>query len=222
MNKGHVVKAAMVALAVLVGSSGTAQAASQTWYLDFNGTVSSEAIRGSPPEQWQTSIADGGLYYWFEPNANTANVNLADDLWTYSLRLVTHATGSFKLHVGKGAVANGEAVPASFQSFHEVTVATFGTATLYTGSLVHNASAGDFWIHQGEHLMFALENVPDGDQGSKQANQRRTVIVQTGDEASWFASPASDPGIPTPELPTVLLMAAGVGLFAFVALRRKA
>jgi len=143
-------------------------------------------------------------------------------VWTFSIQLTTHFTGKFNLFVGKGQLVGDEADPSSFQAFHGVTIFAGGTNTLYTGSLLHMPITGDFVINEGEHLMFMLDNIPDADQGSKNANQRRTVIVQTGSPDSYFASPASDPGIPTPELPTVLLMAAGVGLFGFVALRRRA
>lgn len=203
---------ALVAALSMVAAPAAA-AGSQTWYL--GGEFDLVAERGSVPPPTtdpefpsnHVLIANGQVAIWEANEAALVDVAFGAGNFDWSLRLATgNFIGSYTLWIG---VSNCNGL--SFTGYGSETVLGPGVAGQFveTGTI----PTSGFTVPTGYCLALKIQN--DADVEGKPLR----VMYSVAD--SNFTSPSSDPGYPTPELGTVLLLGAGLGVVATVALRRK-
>lgn len=204
---------ALVAALSFVVAAPAVAAGSQTWYL--GGEFDLVANRGSVPPP--TSDPEFPSNHVLIPNAQGAvweanepaavNVDFGSGEFAWSLRLATgNFLGTYHVEIGISD-CNGNFIPMASSD----PVSGPGLTGQQVQSGVVEVSA--FIVQPGQCLAMRVAN--DGDA------EEKPVRVMYSVPDSFFSSNPQDPGYPTPELGSVLLVGAGVAVVATVALRRK-
>lgn len=206
---------ALFAGALLLSSiSGSAAAASQTWYL--GGEFDLVANRGSVPDpvtdpEFPTNridISNGQSAVWEANEAALVNVDFGTGDFSWSLRLASgNFIGQYHVEIGTSD-CNGNFVP---NNEPVVLVNGPGLAGQQVQSGLRHVT--DFVVSAGSCLAFRVVNDADA--------EGKVLRVMFSVPDSRFTSTDTDPGYPTPELGTVLLTGAGIGLVALVVARRR-
>ena len=177
---------------------------SQTWYLSSIGG-SKVMYKGDDTKPAGTvTVADNEFQIWRADEAATVDVGFPANTWTGHITFDgTSLDTTVRVYVGSwdGSV---------------FTAAT-GQADV-TGSSDFSFSAGAFDVPKDEWLAFKIEDYDAG-------VDTDTVVVSVGGSNSYLTSGASDPGYPIPELPTIILLGAGLaclgGYVAFIRRKRR-
>lgn len=193
MSFVRVTFAVAAAIFFLLSSAGSALAASQTWYLDAENSLvaSREDTTGTVDD---VRVYANSVQTWWANEAALVEVNFGTGDFTYSITLTAAYTGTYVMTVGSGM--GGAFAGMTFSS----APTTVSGVTTLTGTI----PVANFVVPAGETLGFEIANL-DG-------STRMDVAVGGGQ--SSFTSTNDDPGYPTPELTTVLLAGAGLGLVA--------
>jgi len=182
-----------------------AQAVSQTWYLTDIASGTNYIMNKGSTAGGGTSIniTKGANEIWQANEVASVTVGFQAGTWTGDL----HHTGT--QYVEPVVVDIGVWDGSSFTSYG------YASGTVYdlepTWSFTISASAFD--IPAGQYLAFKVSN---------NSGQNRTLEVAT-DGTSFVTSPSSDPGYPIPELPTIILLGAGLACLGgyIIFMRRK-
>jgi len=143
----------------------------------------------SKPDSTVT-VSAGGSDIWRANQTAQVDVPFPAGTWTGTITLNTAfpAGQNFTVEVGTH--------DTSFTSYGSQTFTGDGTATSF--SLEISASA--FTVLENKYLALRISN----------SSASADLIVKTGQSNSYLTSPASDPGYPVPELPTIILLGAGL------------
>lgn len=208
--------AAFAALVLLASTSGTALAAAgQTWYLGGQNVL--VANRGSvppavPDDEFPSNrieIANGQSAVWESNEPATVDVAFPADLWSWSLRLATgRFSGAYHVELGVSD-CQGNFSPKAWSPVMSGPNNAAPGQYVATGDII----GPDFVVLKNQCLAFRVFNDDDA--------EKKALHVVYSDNDSWFTSGPSDPGYPTPELGTLLLAGAGVGIVALAARRRQ-
>ena len=163
--------------------------AAQTWYLSSDvGYIMYKADTSKPAGT--VPVADDEFQIWIANEAAAVDVGFPANTWTGHVTFDADSLDTtVRVYVGKwdGSVFT----PSAGDEYADV-----------SGSSDFSFSAGAFDVPQDEWLACKIEDYADGDSDS--------VIVSVGLNNSYLTSPASDPGYPIPELPTIILLGAGL------------
>lgn len=179
----------------------------QNWYLKWDETL--EAHRGSFPGSTEPDVlvADGETRTWWANEPAAIDVAFGSGDFTVYIKHGRDCVDSWFVTIGYGTVgAGGYAVPGFASDPQSGCMA--GTTS------VISIPVTDFTVPEGQTLGFQVSNALDGGVGAK-----KVEVVTDG--SSYFQSTSMDPGYPTPELGTVALVGAGVGVVGIAVLRRK-
>lgn len=200
MNKPGTFAAAAFAAALLMMSiAGTAMAASQTWYLDAEDALVADrgAFTGTAD---YVSVFANNHRVWSANEAALVDVDFGTGDFTWTLAFNRAYTGTFYVSIGTGS-------GTGFVEHARSDVQAASSALDATGAI----AVTNFVVPTGERLAFQVVNL-DGS---------GRMDVRVSDGTSYFTSTTSDPGYPTPELGTLALAGAGLGLIAVAARRRR-
>ena len=179
---------------------------SQRWYL--SSTAGSWVMyKGDHTKTAGTvPVADDGSETWIADEATTVDVGFPAGTWTGHITFdATSLDTTVRVWVGKwdGSIFT----PSAADEYADV-----------SGSSDFSFSASPFTVPETKWLALKIEDydaVVDTD----------TVVVSVGGNNSYLTSPSSDPGYPIPELPTIILIGAGLaclgGYIIFMRRRRR-
>lgn len=212
MNRTLLPMTLLAAALLVVGASGSAVAASQTFFL---GEGEALYLDHTVPADGLVEVKDGQAGWFFSIYPAAADFNFGSDPFAFTVVLsAAPAAGTtFRVGVGHG---DGEAI--SSDMIYSTTLVSDGVATTFVGTI---DPVGDFEVFAGEYMAFVVDNVKDpiGPGSSKSVPNSRFFVSMGGD--SFINTPDASPTYPTPELGTIALAGAGLGLVAIVAIRRK-
>lgn len=231
MNKTFSIPAALLGvLLVLAGSAAAAPGPSgTTYYPSQEGEIIDPAYT-TYPFLGEEVLDELIQLVWVDPDASLVDQTLVGD-FAYEIHLTTYATGTFQVGAGTRA-------PDGTFSFAGWTFVTaLGPGVLhYSGTI----PTGTFTIPAGHKLVFTVMNTADAKQvappGATQAekaavhayNTHRTLKIEVGSDdpgvaplTSFTTSQPYSTAVPTPELSTVALMGAGLGLVGMAAVVRS-
>lgn len=200
-----------LAIILILGvvSPAIADPGSQTWYLsDQHGTWSNPnewtMHKGTPVGGPGPVVLTGGNQaVWIANESATTDVTFQGGLWQIQL-ILGGATGSMSIHLG---VWDGS-------TFSSKAGATF--AELSGGTKSYLLDSITFTVDQDTWLAFLVSNNTASD---------IEITMQYFFDRSKIVSPATDPGYPVPELPSVALLSAGLlilGSYLFYKKRKGA
>lgn len=204
-------------LALIAGLSliaaPAAAAGSQTWYL--GGEFDLVAQRGSVPPPTtdpdfpsnHVLIANGQVAVWEANEAALVDVDFGSGNFAWSLRLATgNFAGNYHVEIGYSD-CNGSML--SLFSSGLVAGPAMAGQQVQSGTV----AVTDFTVPTGSCLAMRVVNDADG--------EAKPLRVMYSVPDSYFTSTGGDPGYPTPELGTLLLVGAGVGVVGVAVIRRK-
>lgn len=200
----------LASCALLLHIPGAAASGSTGWYMHYDSLTDSTSLsRDMPNTAIPLSIPDGGFRVFAEPFAATLTFD-ASGPWPYSVKLekAQPQAQTFRIIVGKVGSAPG----SPFVEFANVTLPS--DRTTFTGTITVPAGS---MIHENEKLAFKVHNVVST-KNSGAASKAIQVMVNDPSNPTVTA-PQTMMGYPTPELPAVLLV--GAGLVGIVALARR-
>jgi hypothetical protein len=201
-------------------SGGPGVAGSQTWYLDDRtitdawGNTMTQMTTDQSGVSGSVGIPAGEKHIWIANKIALANVMYPNDSW--AIRIATDGDWTAKFVIDMGYWAQ--------DGFH-VLVTNDSPMWYYDGfinqfkGVISKSRPGEchqFLVPKGTYLAVRIWN-----------NNGVEHTVYTGDHGndkyfSCVTSPQTDPGYPTPEMATGLLLGAGVlSLGGFMILRRK-
>jgi len=177
---------------------------SQRWYL--SSTAGSWVMyKGDDTKTAGTvTVADDGSEIWVANEAATVDVGFPANTWTGVITLDDASTSNETF-----AVEVGRYVDTTFTSYGSQTFSEYGDDKTHSFSI----SAGGFTVPETKYLALRITN-PAGS---------GNLVVKTGLNYSYLTSGASDPGYPVPELPTIILLGAGLACLGgyIIFMRRK-
>jgi hypothetical protein len=171
----------------------------QSWFLS---SVSSSYImykEDMSKPVGTVTISDGSSEIWKADEAATVDVGFPAGTWTGTLNLDT-AFDSGKSFTAEVGPYDG----TDFTAYGSQTISGDG-GTTYALSI----SASAFTVPETKYL--ALQISPSG----------AALVVKTGGGNSYVTSPETYPGYPVPELPTIILVSAGLLILAGYAYMTK-
>jgi hypothetical protein len=183
-----------VIILVLVMVSATAQmvsAGSQTWYLSSDYTTSNYTMYKGSQDDCTGAVPISSLssVIWAANQSAQCDVGFVANDWTGHLNK-TGSEANFSLAIG---VWNG-----SLFTPHGSATGTFDGA----GEASFTISAYAFDVPSGDYLALMITNT-----------DTQNINIHTN-QLNDVSSPASDPGYPVPELPTIILVSAGLLMLA--------
>ncbi len=198
--------AIVVVVAVLViGTFAVAGATSQAWLLDNNLVMERTDSTGNDGQSGAVQMTPGQIRYWIADEAaeppSGVTFSGSPDSWVINLE-TTDWTSDCEVRVGIWDGANFTAFSGQSQG-----------SAIYLGSSIMKVQvqAGPTNVSQGNELALEIKNTSSSNTYS---------ITTDGD--SRLVSPGSDPGYPTPELTTGILLGVGLlGLGGFIFIKRK-
>ena len=186
----------------------------QTWYLSGTATGSDYVQYGGDYTRGAgtVTITEGAaVEYWRSDGAASGSFTFPAENWNVAVTLnAAPSTGNaFTGHLGSYDPDGTTYTEEDSWSFTGANGAkTYFTATFNPGSVT---------VPDGDYLAFWVANSDDA--------TNEDIVVKVGSSNSCVISPATDPGYPVPELPTIVLMAVGLAMlggYATVARHRKA
>lgn len=208
MNFSKTLLAAFAATLLVASIVPTAAATSQTWYLNNDGDL--VANKGlSVPDDSPTSVNNGQSHEWWANEVAIVDVPFPAGDFAWKLVFSQACLGTWHVKIGYGDAD----VPSSFVSAAS-SVGQLDCPTGPAGTTGVITTAG-FTVPQGKTLAFQIVNTWDANGGTA-----RTMHVKT-EGSSYFMSPGGDPGYPTPELSSMLLAGAGLGVIGLAVMNRK-
>ena len=181
---------------------------------------SSSATEDSPSQSWFLSNTSGSDYIMYKgdmsrPEGTVTIATGQSELWQPDEPATVDV--GFPAGTWDGTITFDPA-PASDQMFDvEVGIGDFSSEglELFTGdgtttSFQLNIVASAFTVTEGDYFYLRITN-----------NGTDNLIVKTGGGNSYVTSPPSDPGYPVPELPTLILVSAGLLILAGYAYMTK-
>lgn len=216
------------ALLVLPGMAAAAPAGTR-YYPDDYGTIFDPTFTSYPMPASVKGIQDGAWQVWYDETPSTVDQTFDGTPYFYHLQLEDYVTGHF--HVAVVIVAPDDSAHVIGAS----EVLASGIDTVYQGTIPMPST---WTIPAGFRLGFYVQNTADAAQpvsgtptqkaAAKEYNAHRAlnVMVATDNAAeeppTWFETGAPySATVPTPELGTVALMGAGLGIVGFAAVRRN-
>lgn len=204
-----------IALLALLAASGAAQGSSvQTFFLAANSDMNFITTE-TPPISGPQDIKDGqALWFFAEYPAGSAQ-SFGTGTFHYQIALSNFPTGTFKVGVGFG-----DGTPTSSQMIFSENITFNPGQNYYVGHIPVTA----FTVPAGKFFTFVVENNKDFDPspsarpGASVPNSKMSLLV---DMNSKFTPPVNSTPYPTPELGTLALAGAGVGLVAVAAIARR-
>lgn len=188
----------------------------QFWFLDsvdspVAGKVMEKGL--SSDQSGQVVIAAGQYQLWLADEPTLSDCTFPDgtfpeDTWEVKLRVPYRSIldGDLDAEVGYYDVDGDE--------FHD-----FATWDVIEARALFNyyelqLQIDDATVPAGDYLALKVIN--------NDTDPHTILMRDTWGNRSWVASPLSDPGYPTPELPTVILMGVGLlGLLGYIGLKRS-
>jgi len=175
----------------------------QIWYLSSIGG-SKVMYKGDDTKTAGTvTVADDQFQIW-RANEEAVNVGFPANTWTGVITLDDASTSNETF-----AVEVGRYVDTTFTSYGSQTFSEYGDDKTHSFSI----SAGGFTVPETKYLALRITNPAGSD----------NLVVKTGLNYSYLTSGASDPGYPVPELPTIILLGAGLACLGgyIIFMRRK-
>ena len=204
-KKGIVV--CLLAVALLVSMVGMASANTTTWDLDSENLAAGvyemerQGGSGDDGQSGWVNLSAAQTVIWRADEAALVNLSWQNTEWSGAFKTTSTAT-DYTVEIGYMTGTN----PSNFVSKGS------GTYTYYEGSnnLNHwGINANAFNHSKDEYLAFKLTTVASGMNISCAEN-------------SWVLYPPEEPKYPVPELPTIILMSAGLlALAGFVLYSRR-
>ncbi len=204
----------LLAAALLFLSLGMATALSQNWYMLG---LSLDTPKGAN-YLMQKGSGFSGAYQQFGPGESRiwgadepVSVNQIDMAgpWDVHLYIYVYSTKDVSVKVELGKLTSGDGT-FSLAEGEEQDIGGYTHNRWWNSTNIHPDS---FPINCGESLAVRVTN-----------NGAYDLYVDTSgvpNSRSYIASPASDPGYPVPELPTIVLTSMGVLLLAGFAVYRR-
>lgn len=229
MNKTMTTTAVLLGVLLILSGSAAASGTGTKYYPDDYGTIFDPAFTSYPMPASTRTIADGAWQIWYDETPTSTDQTFDSTPFGYHLQLSDYATGHFE--VGVAIVMPDD----SSYSIASVIVAASGSATLYEGSI---PMPGSWTIPAGHRLGFFVSNLVDAAEpvagtpaqknAAKAYNAHRALSIEIAtDDAgveppTWFVTGTPySPSMPVPELSTVALMGAGMGLVGVAAVVRS-
>jgi len=237
MNKIETKKAVvsfLIAAVVLVSVVGTASAASQEWYLRFpdyggevvndgfthscdktmsktegvfSSTVDIRYLGGDDPSDWHVG-------WWYAESPAECDLSFGDGDWRVFVDYDNLGIYSDTLYIQIFKVNDSGGAVALTQEFN----ATGLTTEAHDSNTYNLTSTADHSIKQGERFAVRFRWNRDGSNHLQiQYNNNAASMHNT-----HILSPETEPGYPTPELPTLVLFGTGLlALAGFVLYNRR-
>jgi hypothetical protein len=204
LKKGIVV--CLLAAALLVSMVGMASAESQTWHLSSDDITGGKVMYQGEHQVGGTanvSIGAGNSVIWIANQSALVDVSFTTDTgWGEQLKKTDATSQYYTVEIG---IWNGTAFiskGSSYEQFVSTDWDAFAISAMFT------VPAGDY---------LALNVTPDTDMSIM-----TELFLPTSPGVSRVSSPSTDPGYPYPELPTIILMSAGLlALFSYVVYGRR-
>jgi len=203
----------IMAAALLFLSLGMATAVSHNWYMLGPSSGAPEGAdclmqkgSGSSGASLLLKPATSGIWGADEP-VSVNQIDMAGQ-WDVHLYIYVYSTKDVSVKVELGKLNSGGTF--SLADGEEKVIGGFTHYRWWNSTTIHPDS---FAINCGESLAVQVTNNGGYD----------LYVVTSGvpNSRSYIASPASDPGYPVPELPTIVLTSMGVLLLAGFALYRR-
>jgi hypothetical protein len=155
------------------------------------------------------TINDGSYIVWTSDEAAETDVTFPKDLWSVNI-LFNSAPSSGNWF--KGYLQEFDPDSGGYDTIHLWNWQGDDSTTNFTASFIPDTS---FTIDSGHRLAFRINNPHE--------EASESLVVKVGSNFSYVTSPTSDPGYPTPELSTIVLMSAGLVAIAimFFATRKR-
>jgi hypothetical protein len=148
-------------------------------------------------------VAAGNSQYWMLYEPAGGDITFTAGTWTGNLEFSAAPPSGDFATVWVGHYDGVDWTAVSSQTLNQS-----GSDT----NFAINIAASEFTVYDGDYLAMRFKN----DHGSE------SVTLKLGSDFSYISSPASDPGYPVPELPTVILVGSALAaLTAFIVLRRR-
>ncbi|MDD5093367.1 MAG: hypothetical protein PHV74_03170 [Dehalococcoidia bacterium] len=206
-RRGLIVMIAVVLSALVLMATGIAMAAtpSQHWKLDNDKQMERETGLGNDGQSDSVSIPKSTTVIWLADEAAqpATGVTFPNGSWVTHLCLDSNWSGNMTIRVGSWDGAN----------FTPFTISGTASMTWDSGKqqLAYQTQTGSETIAQNDYLALEITN--------NDANSSHSIMTNG---CSELQSPCSDPGYPTPEIATGIMVALGVlGLAGYVFIRRK-
>lgn len=203
---GRIPLALTLAGAVLLLIAPAAHAGSpQGWYLSPTYTLEPTTPVG---ESGWVDLANAQTLTFVSADAAVAAFDLSGS-WPYSMK--TRAQGNadaYEIIIGKIDATNTFVAGAASQPLLAGNGVGVITGTIENVNLL---------VEEGERLALRVYNTPATKGGGNSVN----IQLAVNDPEAGVTSPDTITALPTPELPTLALTAAGIGLVALAAARRR-
>lgn len=206
---------ALLATALMLAVAGSAAASpgGTTYYLTDNDALSIEltASSGGP-----TVVKDGQAAHFYSLYAATSNTVIYAGMYDYTVELTNVLPAGTTFRVGFGL---GDGTPEGTFIYWSENVIADGTSLDFVGAIDIPL---DTMLLAGEFISFSIDNLrdPNPSNPAKSVPGSSMSVMTSGE--SFFVVPDGVPSpVPTPELGSIVLAGAGLGLVAVVALRRR-
>ena len=179
-----------------------------------DGVMSKTAPTGNTVSSAISGGEDGTVLWWYSEYPALCDMAFGENNWT--------------AHICYDNTAEGSEAGTLTTEVFKVASADGTTTCLASGSAAISAGASD-----SADITFANDSaktVPKGDRFAIRISWNKSTAINikfnsSGDSDSYLSSPTSDPGWPTPEPATIILVSIGlavlVSIFAFSRLKKK-
>jgi hypothetical protein len=207
--KRRLVISALLAVMLLVTIPQAASAYSQSWYLSSNSATSGDYVMYKGSQSGGTSevtISAGSTLCWTADDPAECDVTFSAGDWIGQLEKSTSLSLvlTYTVSIGYWDVSGDNFVSKGSASGSFILLATTSDFTI--------EAVPSFTVEQGDYLALQIENT----------TALTAIDLVTADGASWVEYPLDEPAYPVPELPTIILLAAGsVFLVGYLVLKRR-